>query len=109
MASEGRISRRDLLCTVARGAAAAALVSTSRIALAAPTSPEWEPMVAAARKEGKVSVNTFTGPRYARVLELFSQTCPALELAHTNLEPADSPPRVLQARCASVYTCDVPP
>src|SRR5439155_15603311 len=107
MASEGRISRRDLLCTVARGAAAAALVSTSRIALAAPTSPEWEPMVAAARKEGKVSVNTFTGQGYARVLKLFSQTYPDLKLEHTNLEPVEFSPRVIQERKASVYTWDV--
>src|SRR5437016_680834 len=107
MASEGRISRRDLLCTVARGAAAAALVSTSRIALAAPTSPEWEPMVAAARKEGKVSVNTFTGQGYARVLKLFSQTYPEIKLEHTNLEPVEFSPRVIQERKASVYTWDV--
>jgi iron(III) transport system substrate-binding protein len=107
MARAGRISRRDLLGGLARGAAAAALVSTSRVARAAPPSPEWEPMVAAAGKEGKVSVNTFTGQGYARVLKLFSQTYPDIKLEHTNLEPVEFSPRVIQERKASVYTWDV--
>src|SRR5207245_3450987 len=77
------------------------------IPLAAPTAPEWEPMVAAARKEGKVSVNTFTGQGYARVLKLFSQTYPDIKLEHTNLEPVEFSPRVIQERKASEYTWDV--
>ena len=101
------LSRRDLLRTAARAGAAGLVASASRLAHAATTSPEWEQMAAAARKEGKVSVNTFTGQGYARILKLFAQAYPEIKLEHTNLEPVEFSPRVIQERKASVYTWDV--
>ena len=68
---------------------------------------EWEQTVAAAKKEGKVAVNTFTGQGYGRVFKLFSQAYPEIKLDHTNLESADFAPRVIQERKAGVYTWDV--
>ncbi len=106
-AGGGRMTRRDLFRGIARTGAAGLLASASRVALAATTSPEWEQLVAAARKEGKVAVNTFTGQGYARVLKLFAQAYPEIKLEHTNLEPVEFSPRVIQERKASLYTWDV--
>jgi iron(III) transport system substrate-binding protein len=85
---------------------AAALAAVGRHALAAP-SPEWEQTVAAARKEGKISINTFTGQGYGRVLKLFSQAYPEIKVDHTNLEPVEFSPRIINERKAGVYTWDV--
>ena len=101
------VSRRDVLRTVVGAGVAALSAPASRPAGAAPASPEWEQMAAAARKEGKVSVNTFTGQGYARILKLFAQAYPEIKLEHTNLEPVEFSPRVIQERKASVYTWDV--
>src|SRR5262245_26519350 len=100
------MSRRDLLRRAVPGAAGLLLLSRG-VGRGAPTSPEWEPMVVAARKEGKVAVNTFTGQGHARVLKLFSQTYPDIKVEHTNLEAVDFAPRVIQERKASVFTWDV--
>ncbi len=102
------VSRRAVLRTAAVGAGAAVLSASARpLAAAAPTSSPWEQMAAAAKKEGKVSVNTFTGQGYARILKLFTQAHPDIKLEHTNLEPVEFSPRVIQERKASVYTWDV--
>jgi iron(III) transport system substrate-binding protein len=99
----GLLSRRDVLRGVA-GIAGGALAA--RPGPAAATSA-WEQVVAAARKEGRVAVNTFTGQGYARVFKLFTQAYPEIKLDHTNLESADFAPRLVQERRAGVYTWDV--
>jgi len=68
---------------------------------------EWELTVAAARKEAKIAVNTFTGQAYGRVFKLFTQTYPDIKLEHTSLEPVDFVPRLIAERKASVFTWDV--
>jgi iron(III) transport system substrate-binding protein len=97
------IDRRRFLQGISGAAARAAV---GRHALAAP-SPEWEQTVAAARKEGKISINTFTGQGYGRVLKLFSQAYPEIKVDHTNLEPVEFSPRIINERKAGVYTWDV--
>jgi iron(III) transport system substrate-binding protein len=97
-----RIDRRQFLY----GAALAAMAGRVARASAA-TSPEWEQTVAAAKKEGKVAVNTFTGQGYGRVLKLFAQAYPEIKVDHTNLEPVDFSPRIINERKAGVYTWDV--
>ena len=67
----------------------------------------WEQAVAAAKTEGRVAVNTFTGHGYARVFRLFSQAYPDIKLDHTSLEPVDFVPRVTTERKAGLYTWDV--
>ena len=96
------IDRRRFL----RGVALAAMAGPAARALAA-TSPEWEGTVAAAKKEGKVAINTFTGQGYARVLKLFAQAYPEIKVDHTNLEPVEFSPRIINERKAGVYTWDV--
>jgi len=100
-----RISRRELVRAMAVGGAAAALARPRPAAASVP--PEWPPILAAAKKEGKVSVNTFPGDGYKRALKVFSQAYPDIKVEHTGLHSQDFAPRVLQERQASVYTWDV--
>ena len=64
-------------------------------------------LVAAARKEGKVVVNTFPGDGYARALKPFTQAYPDIKLEHTSLHSQDFAPRILQERRANSFTWDV--
>ncbi|HYB40567.1 MAG TPA: extracellular solute-binding protein [Candidatus Methylomirabilis sp.] len=84
---------------------AAALIRSRPAAADVP--PEWPPVLAAARKEGKVVVNTFPGDGYKRALKAFSQSYPDIKLEHTGLHSQDFAPRILQERQASLYTWDV--
>ena len=106
-AAEHDLSRRDLLRRLAAAVAALATTGRSAAAPAAAASPEWEQTVAAAKKEGKVAVNTFTGQGYGRVLKLFAQAYPEIKVDHTNLEPVEFSPRLINERKAGVYTWDV--
>jgi iron(III) transport system substrate-binding protein len=98
-------SRRSFLRGLAWGTGAAAFAGHATRAAA--NTPEWEQTVAAAKKEGKVAINTFTGQGYGRVLKLFAQAYPEIKVDHTNLEPVDFSPRVINERKAGVYTWDV--
>lgn len=102
-----RMSRRRLLRGLAwTGAATAWAAGGGRVTAAMPTT-EWEHVVAASKKERKVAINTFTGQGYARVFKLFNRAHPEIALTHTNLEPVEFSPRVIQERRAGVYTWDV--
>jgi len=84
-----------------------AAVSAGAVAAGHGATADWDQIVAAAKKEGKVAVNTFTGAGYARIFKLFTQAYPDIKLDHTNLEPVDFSPRVIAERKAGVYTWDV--
>ena len=99
-----RLSRRRLLRTAVLGGAAAAIGARRA---AAQASPEWTALVAAAKKEGKVVVNTFPGDGYARALKPFTQAYPDIKLEHTSLHSQDFAPRILQERRANSFTWDV--
>ena len=98
------ISRRSLLGGLA-GVGVTALASGRTPPVTAAT--EWEEVVAAAKEEGKVAVNTFTGQAYGRVFKLFTQAYPEIKLEHSSLEPVDFVPRVTAERKAGLYTWDV--
>lgn len=75
---------------------------------AAPTSQaDWQQVVAEAKKEGKVVVNTFPGDGYARALRAFSQAYPEVKLEQTSLHSQDFSPRITQERQAGVFTWDI--
>ena len=58
--ADDRISRRHLIRSVTLGAAGAALARTASVTWAA-APPDWPQILTAAKKEGKVAVNTFPG------------------------------------------------
>jgi iron(III) transport system substrate-binding protein len=95
-----RITRRALLA----GATAAALVPATR---ASAQSSEWPALVAAAKKEGKVVVNTFPGDGFKRALKFFGTAYPDIKVEHTGLHSQNFTPRILQERQANLFTWDV--
>ena len=98
------ISRRRLLGTAALAGVAAALRPTRR---ADAQAGDWPQTVTAARKEGKVVVNTFPGDGYKRALKAFTQAYPDIKLEHTGLHSQDFAPRITQERQANLFTWDV--
>ncbi len=105
MADE-RISRRQLIQSVMLGGVALAMARGRSSAWAA-APPDWPQVVAAAKKEGKVVVNTFPGDGYKRALKAFTQAYPDIKVEHTGLHSQDFAPRILQERQASLFTWDV--
>jgi ABC-type glycerol-3-phosphate transport system substrate-binding protein len=103
MTAGPQLSRRTLLRAAVLGGAAAA-VGAPR---AAAQTPEWAGLVAAAKKEGKVVVNTFPGDGYGRALKPFTQAYPEIKLEHTSLHSQDFAPRIMQERRANSFTWDV--
>jgi ABC-type Fe3+ transport system substrate-binding protein len=104
MADE-RMSRRHLMRAVMLAGAAAAVARPRPAAANVP--PEWPQVLAGAKKEGKVVVNTFPGDGYKRALKAFSQAYPDIKLEHTGLHSQDFSPRILQERQANLFTWDV--
>src|SRR5215813_3905353 len=102
-----RITRRRLLQSTLAVGAATGLGRYVSMVDAAPPPVDWPQVTAAAKKEGKVVVNTFPGDGYKRALKAFTQAYPDIKLEHTGLHSQDFAPRVLQERQASVYTWDV--
>jgi iron(III) transport system substrate-binding protein len=74
---------------------------------AADPSPEWAPRLAAARREGKIVVNTFPGDGYGRALKPFTQAFPDIKVEHTSLHSQDFAPRIMQERKAGSFTWDL--
>ncbi|HZE35145.1 MAG TPA: hypothetical protein VE482_01495, partial [Candidatus Eisenbacteria bacterium] len=95
-----RITRRRLLQAGALGGVATALSRTASVTWAAAPPSDWPQVVAAAKKEGKVVVNTFPGDGYKRALKSFTQAYPDIKLEHTSLHSQDFAPRILQERQA---------
>src|SRR5215212_2154735 len=82
--------------TSAPKAAAPAAAPTTAPAAAAPASgaaappandamAAWDALVAAAKKEGKVVVNTFPGTGYRQALTVFEEKFPGITVEHTNM------------------------
>ena len=104
--ADAKISRRQLIQSALLGATAVALTRPgSSAAAAAPA--DWPQVLAAAKKEGKVAVNTFPGDGYKRALKAFTQAYPDIKLEHTGLHSQDFAPRILQERQANLFTWDV--
>jgi iron(III) transport system substrate-binding protein len=102
-----RITRRRLLQATFAAGATAGLGRRVSVAHAAPPPADWPQVTAAAKKEGKVVVNTFPGDGYKRALKAFTQAYPDIKLEHTSLHSQDFAPRILQERQANLFTWDV--
>jgi iron(III) transport system substrate-binding protein len=67
----------------------------------------WDALVEAAKKEGKLAVNTFPGTGYRQALEVFTERYPGITLDHTNMIAREVAARVIPEQKAGVYAFDV--
>jgi len=74
---------------------------------AAAPSTDWDKVVAAAKSEGSVTVNTFPGSANQAALATFGQAYPEIKLEQTTLVSSGLAPRILQERQAGIFTWDV--
>jgi hypothetical protein len=75
--------------------------------LSASGSADWDTLLAAARAEGMVSVNTFPGSANQTALATFAQAYPDIKLEQTTLVSSALAPRIVQEHQAGIYTWDV--
>jgi iron(III) transport system substrate-binding protein len=112
------VRRRRVLQLVGLSGIAALLQSCTSGAPVAPTSApvqsgaaapstDWDKVVAAAKSEGSVTVNTFPGSANQAALATFAQAYPEIKLEQTTLVSSGLAPRILQERQAGIYTWDV--
>ena len=118
-ALHGRASRREFIraAAVAGGMVAAGCSPTAQPAPAAPGAAapaksafqeDWDKLVAAAKSEGKVVVNTTAGVGYRRWLDAFERAFPGVPVDHQQVNAAlDLIPRMDNERKAGLYSWDV--
>jgi iron(III) transport system substrate-binding protein len=82
--------------------AAAAATPASKDSLAA-----WDELVANAKKEGKVVVNTFPGSGYRQALTLFEEKFPGVQVEQTTMIAREIAVKALGEQKAGVYSYDV--
>jgi iron(III) transport system substrate-binding protein len=122
MSQEGlRVRRRQLLVLAGLSGAAAVLQACAapspaqpaptaapvQSAAAAAPGDDWGKILAAAKSEGGVTVNTFPGSANQQALAEFSKAYPDIKLEQTTLVSSALAPRILQERQAGIYTWDV--
>ncbi len=96
--------------TTAPGAPAAA-PTQAPAAAAAPAAKDpmagWDELVANAKKEGKVVVNTFPGSGYRQALTLFEEKYPGITVEHTTMIAREIAVKALGEQKAGVFSFDV--
>ena len=116
-----RIGRRRLLAFAGISGAAALLQACASPAPVSPTATtapaqatapaaqggDWDKVLAAAKSEGGVTVNTFPGSANQTALAEFSKAYPDIKLEQTTLVSSALAPKILQERQAGIYTWDV--
>ena len=68
---------------------------------------DWEKLIDAAKKEGKVVVMTLAGEGYRKQAAEFEAAFPGIVAEHSGMFARDWAPRVLQERKAGLYAWDV--
>jgi ABC-type Fe3+ transport system substrate-binding protein len=98
----------------AASAPAAAPPTAAAAAQTAPSGPsattaEWNAVVDGAKKEGSVSIATYAGTGYRKVMDDFEAAYPGVKVEHTQFQSSsrDYVPRLLQERKANLYAWDV--
>jgi iron(III) transport system substrate-binding protein len=74
---------------------------------ASATSAEWDPIVAAARQEGRLAVSIPPGQLWRQALSTFEQDYPGIQIELAGANSRDFWPRVLQERQGGVYNWDL--
>jgi iron(III) transport system substrate-binding protein len=115
-------SRRQLLGLVGVSGVAALIGACTAAAPAAPTQQApaqskaagatqttWDEVVAAAKKEGVLSIATYAGTGYRKVMDEFEAAFPGVKVEQTGFQSSsrDFVPRLLQERNASLYLWDI--
>ncbi|MFN0070789.1 MAG: ABC transporter substrate-binding protein [Chloroflexota bacterium] len=115
--SETAVSRRQFIR--AMGLASVSLATIMACAPGAPsagspggvaksgTASALDELVAAARREGKLSVVTTIGEGYRVALSTFEEAYPGITLDHTNLNSSQFTPRAVQEFQSGVHAYDV--
>jgi len=67
----------------------------------------WDALVAAAKKEGKVVVNTFPGSGYRQALTLFEEKYAPIKVEHTTMIAREIAVKALGEQKAGIYSFDV--
>jgi iron(III) transport system substrate-binding protein len=67
----------------------------------------WDALVDAAKKEGKLVVNTFPGTGYRQAIDVFTERYPGIAIDHTNMIAREVAARVIPEQKAGVYAFDV--
>jgi iron(III) transport system substrate-binding protein len=69
--------------------------------------PDWDQLVADAKKEGTLAAVTGVGTAYRRILDQFQDAFPGITVEHTALRGSDFAARVRQERQANLYNYDI--
>jgi iron(III) transport system substrate-binding protein len=117
------LTRREFVVWLGLGSTGLLLAACSSAAPAQPTvapvapaggarqadpRAEWDALVAAAKQEGKVVVETPVGPGYREGIQIFANTFPGVEAEHQPFpDSATFLPRLEQERKAGIFTFDV--
>lgn len=111
------VSRRTFLATAAGSATAAACApaappaGTTQTGSGGPKAEwerQWDDLLAAAKKEGRVVVQTAAGAGYRETIEEFNKAFPGVEAEHVQFpDAATYVPKITQERNAGVYSFDV--
>lgn len=68
---------------------------------------DWDALIAAAKKEGKLVVNTFPGSGFRAAISVFEEKFPGITVDHTTMIAREVAVRVLQEQKAGIYAFDV--
>lgn len=68
---------------------------------------EWDELVAAAKKEGKLVTMSVEGGGYRKVADAFHEAFPEIEVEHATILARTWAPKILQERAAGLYNWDV--
>lgn len=68
---------------------------------------EWDKLVAAAKQEGKLVIQTLAGEGYRKLLDTFQQAFPGIDVELTAIASSSWAPKFLSERKAGLYAWDV--
>jgi iron(III) transport system substrate-binding protein len=90
-------------------APAAAATTAPGQATTAAAAPSWADVVAAAKQEGTLSVATYAGTGYRKVMDDFEAAYPGVKVEQTGFQSSsrDFVPRFLQERQAGIFNWDL--
>src|SRR5581483_155280 len=68
---------------------------------------QWDDLVAAAKKEGSLSLVTYPGTQFRKFADVFEKAFPGITVDQTGNNASTIVPKIIQERQAGVYSVDV--